>query len=63
MPRPPKKPPFTFIPTDIAPIACLRCRSKAYLIRRVPLPADLKGEMRTFQCKTCGKQTKIIVKD
>jgi hypothetical protein len=59
VPRPPKKPPF--IPTDIAPIACPRCGAKANLIHRAPLPAGLKGEMRT--CKKCGKQTKIIVQE
>lgn len=61
---PKRHPPFTYIPpTDIAPIACEHCGGKARLIRRSPLAADLKGEMRTFRCKGCDKQTKIIVQD
>jgi hypothetical protein len=50
-----------FVPTDIESIACRRCEGKARLIRREPLPADLEGEMLTFECTKCGKQSKAIV--
>jgi hypothetical protein len=56
-------PAFTYVPlTNIKPIACPRCKRYVHLIERAPLPAGLKGEMRTFECKKCGKQ-KIIVQD
>lgn len=58
---PKRHPPFTYIPIDVAPIDCQRCGAKAQLIQRAQLPAGLKGEMRTFECKKCGKQLKIIV--
>jgi hypothetical protein len=61
MPRPPKKP--RFIPTDIPPIVCRRCGGIARPIRREPLPADLEGELLTFECEDCGKKTKIIAED
>ncbi|MGA9161193.1 MAG: hypothetical protein WB297_10085, partial [Actinomycetota bacterium] len=55
---------FTYVPlTNIKPIACPRCKANVRLIERAPLPAGLKGEMRTFECKKCGKQMKIIVED
>src|SRR5512139_2936013 len=38
-----------------------RCKTYVRLIERAPLPAGLKGEVRTFECKKCGKQLKIIV--
>jgi hypothetical protein len=49
--------------TNIKPITCPRCKTYVRLIQRTPLPAGLTGEMRTFECKKCGNQTKIIVKD
>ena len=49
-------------PTDIAPIACGTAEEKR-VRPALPLAADLKGEMRTFRCKGCDKQTKIIVQD
>ena len=56
-------PAFTYVPlTNTKPIACPRCKRYVHLIQRVPLPAGLKGEMCTFECKNCGKQ-KIIVQD
>ena len=59
-----RHPAFTYIPlTNIKPIACPRCKAYVRLIERAPLPAGLKGEMRTFECKKCAKQTKIIVED
>jgi hypothetical protein len=50
-----------FIPTDIESIPCRRCKGKARLIRREPLPADVRGEMFTFKCEKCGKESKTIV--
>jgi len=50
-----------FIPTDIKLIACRRCKSKARLIRREPLAANVVGEMLTFKCEECGKESKTIV--
>lgn len=61
---PPRRPSFAYIsPTHITPIACSHCGENARLLWHSPLPAGLMGEMRTFQCKGCGKQTKIIVED
>ena len=55
---------FTYVPlTNIKPIACPRCKAFARLIERAPLPAGLECEMRTLECKKCGKQTKIIFED
>ena len=51
------------LPTDVPPTVCPRCGGNARLVWRSPLPADLKGEMRAFQCKKCGKQTKIVIED
>jgi hypothetical protein len=48
-------------PTQVPLTVCPRCGANAHPIWRSPLPADLKGEMHAFQCKDCGKQTKIIV--
>jgi DNA-directed RNA polymerase subunit RPC12/RpoP len=50
-------------PAYVPPTICLRCGANVRLVWRSPLPADLKGEMRAFECKDCGKQTKIIVDD
>ena len=50
-----------FIPTDIESIPCRRCKGKARLIRREPLPANLAGEMLTFKCEKCDKELKTIV--
>jgi Zn finger protein HypA/HybF involved in hydrogenase expression len=51
-----------FISTNnIESIPCRRCRSTARLIRREPLPADVVGEMLTFKCEKCGKESKTIV--
>jgi hypothetical protein len=60
---PRRYPPFTYIPTDIAPIACQYCGANAQVIQRSRLAADLDGEMRTFECENCGKQSKLIVRD
>jgi hypothetical protein len=59
-----RHPAFIYVPlTNIKPIACPCCKANVRPIERAPLPAGLKGEMRTFECKKCGKQTEIIVKD
>jgi DNA-directed RNA polymerase subunit RPC12/RpoP len=42
-------------------IACRRCDGRASLIRREPLPVDVEGEMLTFKCEKCGKESKTIV--
>ena len=55
--------PFTYIPPSRTPITCPHCGANARLIWHSPLPADLQGEMRTFQCKKCRKQTKTVVQD
>ena len=49
-----------FIPTDIESITCRRCKGKARLIRREPLPANLVGEMLTFKCEKCDKDLKTV---
>ena len=55
-------PACTSVPqTNINPTACPSCKTYVRLIERAPLPAGLKGEMRTFECKKCSKQMKIIV--
>ena len=48
-------------PASAGPIACSHCKANAHLIWHSPLPAGLKGEMRIFECKACGKQIKMIV--
>jgi hypothetical protein len=50
-----------FIPTDIESIPCRRCKGKARLIQREPLPANVVGEMLTFKCEKCDKELKTIV--
>ena len=53
----PQKNPSTSVrPTSIEPITCLHCGKHAYLMRRTPHP-KIKGEVWTFECKDCGKQT------
>jgi transcription elongation factor Elf1 len=63
MPQPRRRASINVLPNYIAPMDCPRCGAYAHLIDCVPLPAGLSGEMQTFECKDCGKQTKIIVKD
>ena len=38
------------------PITCPHCGGQAYLMRRTLHP-KIKGEIWTFECKDCGKQT------
>ena len=40
----------------IEPITCPHCGGQAHLMRRTPHP-KIKGEVWTFECKDCGKQT------
>jgi hypothetical protein len=40
----------------IEPITCPHCGGAAYLMRRTLHPR-IKGEVWTFECKDCGKQT------
>jgi predicted RNA-binding Zn-ribbon protein involved in translation (DUF1610 family) len=47
----------------INPIVCPRCGEKARAVWYSPLPAGLKGEMRTFECEDCGEKTKLIVNE
>ena len=62
MPQPHQ--PFTYIqPTHITPIACPHCGANAHLMRRSPLGGSRMGELRTFECKDCSKQTEMIVQD
>jgi transcription elongation factor Elf1 len=42
--------------TYIEPITCPHCGEQAYLMRRTP-HSKIKGEIWTFECKVCGKQT------
>jgi hypothetical protein len=42
--------------TYIESITCPHCGGQAYLMRRTPHP-KIKGEIWTFECKDCGKQT------
>ena len=42
--------------TYIEPIACPHCGGQAHLMRRTLHP-KIKGELWTFECKDCGKQT------
>ena len=61
---PSRHPPFTVIPTiDIVLTDCSHCGAKAHVIRRSPDPGNPKGEIRTFTCSDCGKQTEIVVLD
>ena len=47
-------------PTSIEPITCPHCRGHAYLMRRTLHP-KIKGEIWTFECRDCGKQTEKSV--
>ena len=40
----------------IEPITCPHCGGQANLMRRTLHP-KIKGEIWTFECKDCGKQT------
>jgi DNA-directed RNA polymerase subunit M/transcription elongation factor TFIIS len=62
MPQPPEKK-SPFVQTDIASIVCRHCGGKARLVRREPLAAAEEGEMLTFECEKCGKQSKAIVQE
>ena len=44
--------------TYIEPITCPLCRGQADLMRRTLHP-KIKGEIWTFECKDCGKQTEV----
>ena len=48
-------------PAHAASINCSHCKAKANLVWHSPLPAGLEGEMRSFVCSRCRKQTRIIV--
>ena len=50
-----------FIPTNIESITCRRCKGKAHLVRREPLPANVVGEMLTFKCEECAKESKTAL--
>ena len=61
MPQPHQ--PFNYIPPAyITPITCPYCGGSAPIVRRTPHPA-VKGELRTFECRECLKQTEMTVKD
>src|SRR4029453_10929731 len=53
-----EKPSSTSVrPTSmVEPITCPHCGGRAYLMRRTLHP-KIKGEIWTFQCRECGKQT------
>jgi MoaA/NifB/PqqE/SkfB family radical SAM enzyme len=55
-----KKTSSTVRPTTTEPIACSHCPGQAYLMRRTLHP-KIKGEIWTFECKDCGKQTEKSV--
>jgi transcription elongation factor Elf1 len=55
-----QKNPSSAMPTHIEPITCPHCGGQAYLMRRTLHP-KIKGEIRTFECKDCGKQTEKSV--
>jgi transcription elongation factor Elf1 len=46
--------------TPIKPITCAHCGGQAYLMRRTLHP-KIKGEIWTFECKDCSKQTEKSV--
>ena len=47
-------------PTTTVPITCPHGGGEAYLMRRTLHP-KIKGEIWTFECKDCGKQTEKSV--
>jgi DNA-directed RNA polymerase subunit RPC12/RpoP len=42
----------------IEPIICPECGGRGDLMRRTPHP-KIKGEIWTFECRDCGKQTEL----
>jgi transcription elongation factor Elf1 len=46
-------------PTYITPVTCPHCGGQARLMRRTPDPQYTGGEIRTFECDACGKQTEM----
>jgi hypothetical protein len=42
----------------IEPINCPHCGGRSYLMRRTLHP-NIKGEIWTFECKDCDKQTEM----
>jgi uncharacterized Zn finger protein len=42
----------------IEPISCPHCGGQADLMRRTLHP-KIKGEIWTFECRDCGKQTEL----
>jgi transcription elongation factor Elf1 len=44
----------------VEPITCPHCGRQAFIMRRTLHP-KIKGEIRTFECKDCGKQTEKSV--
>jgi transcription elongation factor Elf1 len=54
---------FTYIPpTHISPITCPYCGGMAPLTRCSPRPVQ-KGDLRTFECRDCGKTSTVSVPD
>ena len=52
---------FSYVrPTPVEPITCPHCGGQAYLMRRTLHPT-IKGEIWTFECKDCRKQTEKSV--
>jgi hypothetical protein len=51
--RPPKK---KAAKPRIEPITCPDCGGQSDLMRRTPHP-NIKGEIWTFECRKCGKQS------
>jgi len=47
-------------PTPTEPITCPHCGGQAYIMRRTLHP-KIKGEVWTFECGGCGKQTEKSV--
>ncbi len=60
MPQPHQ--PFSYIPPRIHHPTCPYCGGSAPIVRRKPHP-EVKGELPTFECRECLKQTEMTVKD